>query len=123
MLFITTLSCVLCCHLVFEKDSTGVEMSANYIVCICYFIINIFRRNTYEMPLKWDNYEEKLSDLLHIEEKQMEVDIRRYDLEGAIMNQDGKFLRLKVSHFLNNFFFRTTCSIITYLVDLDFYEI
>ena len=75
------------------------------------------------MPLKWDNYVEKLSDLLHIEEKQMEVDIRRYDLEGAIMNQDGKFLRLKVSHFLNNFFFRTTCSIITYLVDLDFYEI
>ncbi|XP_033647604.1 putative helicase MOV-10 [Asterias rubens] len=53
-------------------------------------------QNTYEMPLKWDNYVEKLSDLLHIEEKQMEVDIRRYDLEGAIMNQDGKFLRLKV---------------------------
>lgn len=51
------------------------------------------------MPLKWDNYVEKLSDLLHIEELQMEVDIRRYDLEGTTMKKDGGFLRLKVSHF------------------------
>ncbi len=53
-------------------------------------------RNAFEMPLTWDNYVDKLSDLLHIEEKQMEVDIRRYDLAGACMKRDGKFLRLKV---------------------------
>ncbi|XP_033647607.1 putative helicase MOV-10 isoform X2 [Asterias rubens] len=59
-------------------------------------------RNAFQMPLKWDNYVEKLSDLLHIEELQMEVDIRRYDLEGTTMKKDGGFLRLKVPGLAEN---------------------
>ena len=42
------------------------------------------------------NYQEKYSALLHIEEMQMEVDIRHYDVENATMVKDGPFLALKV---------------------------
>ncbi|XP_022081525.1 putative helicase MOV-10 isoform X2 [Acanthaster planci] len=55
-----------------------------------------------EEPLCWDNYARKLSNLLHIEECQMEVDIRRYDINGATMKQEGTFLKLKVPGLAEN---------------------
>ncbi|XP_068945382.1 helicase MOV-10 [Petaurus breviceps papuanus] len=41
-------------------------------------------------PLSWRNYEEKLRLLLHLEELQMEQDIRHYDLEAVPMVLDPK---------------------------------
>ncbi|XP_057401942.1 helicase MOV-10 isoform X2 [Balaenoptera acutorostrata] len=41
-----------------------------------------------ETPLKWRNYEVKLRLLLHLEELQMEHDIRHYDLESVPMTWD-----------------------------------
>lgn len=43
------------------------------------------------------NYQERFSALLHIEEMQMEVDIRHYDVENASMVKDGRYLVLDVS--------------------------
>ena len=42
----------------------------------------ITARAQLETPLKWRNYEVKLRLLLHLEELQMEHDIRHYDLES-----------------------------------------
>ena len=41
-------------------------------------------------------YSQKFASLLHIEELQMEVDIRHYDMEDAVLVPDGQFLVLKV---------------------------
>ncbi|XP_019369629.1 PREDICTED: putative helicase MOV-10 [Gavialis gangeticus] len=41
-----------------------------------------------EAPLQFGNYAEKFQLLLHLEEVQMEVDIRRYDLQDTPMVQD-----------------------------------
>uniref|UniRef100_K7E1I3 RNA helicase n=1 Tax=Monodelphis domestica TaxID=13616 RepID=K7E1I3_MONDO len=41
-------------------------------------------------PLSWRNYEEKFRLLLHLEELQMEQDIRHYDLESVPMILDPK---------------------------------
>lgn len=46
-----------------------------------------------ESPLTWPNYMEKFQLLLHLEEQQMEVDIKRYnipnnDSEAATMFRD-----------------------------------
>ena len=41
-----------------------------------------------EAALKWRNYEVKLRLLLHLEELQMEHDIRHYDLESVPMTWD-----------------------------------
>ncbi|KAM8795940.1 helicase MOV-10 [Eudromia elegans] len=49
-----------------------------------------------EAPLQPDNYEEKFQLLLHLEEIQMEVDIRRYDMQDVAMAQDGQLLVLDV---------------------------
>lgn len=57
-----------------------------------------------ESPLNWQNYMEKFQLLLHLEEQQMEVDIKRYNIpnndnEAATMCRDTvnkKLLVLKV---------------------------
>ncbi|XP_029011902.1 putative helicase mov-10-B.1 [Betta splendens] len=46
------------------------------------------RKNVLESPLSWEKYAEKFQMLLHLEELQMEVDIRRYN----IPNQDREFV-------------------------------
>lgn len=48
----------------------------------------ITARAQLEAALKWRNYEVKLRLLLHLEELQMEHDIRHYDLESVPMTWD-----------------------------------
>ena len=50
--------------------------------------------------LSFDNYKEKFSLLLHLEEFQMQKDIRNYDMKGVVFKQergDRRFLILEVS--------------------------
>ena len=50
--------------------------------------------------MTFDNYKEKFDMLLHIEEIQMQKDIRNYDMKGVEFEQertDRKFLILEVS--------------------------
>ncbi|NXL99132.1 SDE3 helicase, partial [Tyrannus savana] len=49
-----------------------------------------------EAPLQADNYQEKFQLLLYLEEIQMEVDIRRYDMQDVTMVQDRGLLVLSV---------------------------
>ncbi|NXS14146.1 SDE3 helicase, partial [Neodrepanis coruscans] len=49
-----------------------------------------------EEPLQTDNYHEKFQLLLYLEEIQMEVDIRRYDMQDVTMVQDRGLLVLDV---------------------------
>ena len=49
-----------------------------------------------ELGLQTPQYSQKFASLLHIEELQMEVDIRHYDMEDAVLVPDGQFLVLKV---------------------------
>ena len=51
-----------------------------------------------EVGLQMPEYPEKFASLLHIEELQMEVDIRHYDMEDTILIPEGQFLILKVWH-------------------------
>ncbi|NWJ11613.1 M10L1 helicase, partial [Crypturellus undulatus] len=53
-------------------------------------------RSLLEAPLQPDNYQEKFQLLLHLEEIQMEVDIRRYDMQDVTMVQDRALLVLDV---------------------------
>ncbi|XP_032898205.1 helicase MOV-10 isoform X3 [Amblyraja radiata] len=46
--------------------------------------------------VEFENYAERFSLLLHLEEIQMEVDITKYNMENATMTRDGRFLVLKV---------------------------
>ena len=46
--------------------------------------------------LQMPEYSRKFTSLLHIEELQMEVDIRHYDMEDASLTPEGQFLVLKV---------------------------
>lgn len=58
-------------------------------------------RERLEKKLNFDNYKEKFGSLLHVEELQMQKDIRNYDMKGVIFNQekgDRRFLILEVSH-------------------------
>lgn len=67
-------------------------------------LLDLFQRTSLESPLSWQNYREKFQLLLHLEEQQMEVDIKRYnipnrDIEAATMIRDTvnkKLLILKV---------------------------
>uniref|UniRef100_A0AAQ6IQ22 RNA helicase n=1 Tax=Anabas testudineus TaxID=64144 RepID=A0AAQ6IQ22_ANATE len=64
-----------------------------YAATLFFFYIYIFRRTVLESPLSWENYFEKFQLLLFLEELQMEVDIRRYnipnkDRDHAIMIRD-----------------------------------
>ncbi|XP_068774257.1 helicase MOV-10 [Struthio camelus] len=53
-------------------------------------------RSLLEAPLQPENYQEKFQLLLHLEEIQMEVDIRRYDMQDMPMVQDRALLVLDV---------------------------
>ena len=62
--------------------------------------IGLFRERL-EKKLNFDNYQEKFNMLLHIEELQMQKDIRNYDMKGVEFQQergDRRFLILEVSH-------------------------
>lgn len=59
------------------------------------------KRTVLETPLSWENYSEKFQLLLYLEELQMEVDIRRYnipngDREHAVMFRDSVNKKLLV---------------------------
>ncbi|XP_016535601.1 putative helicase mov-10-B.1 isoform X2 [Poecilia formosa] len=49
------------------------------------------KKKLLESPLSWENYTEKFQTLLYLEERQMEFDIRRYN----IPNEDTEFAQLK----------------------------
>ncbi|NWV07663.1 SDE3 helicase, partial [Ptilonorhynchus violaceus] len=53
-------------------------------------------RSLLEAPLQAENYYQKFQLLLHLEEIQMEVDIRRYDMQDVTMVQDRALLVLNV---------------------------
>ncbi|NXG84323.1 SDE3 helicase, partial [Stercorarius parasiticus] len=53
-------------------------------------------RSLLEAPLQAGNYQKKFQLLLHLEEIQMEVDIRRYDMQDVPMVQDRGLLVLEV---------------------------
>uniref|UniRef100_A0A8C4TRH0 RNA helicase n=1 Tax=Falco tinnunculus TaxID=100819 RepID=A0A8C4TRH0_FALTI len=53
-------------------------------------------RSLLEAPLQAENYKQKFQLLLHLEEIQMEVDIRRYDMQDVPMVQDRTLLVLNV---------------------------
>ncbi|NWY72159.1 SDE3 helicase, partial [Erithacus rubecula] len=53
-------------------------------------------RSLLEAPLQAENYYQKFQLLLHLEEIQMEVDIRRYDMQDVTMVQDRALLVLHV---------------------------
>ncbi|CAB1314614.1 unnamed protein product [Coregonus sp. 'balchen'] len=53
-------------------------------------------RNLLKCPLKMRNYHHRFHLLLHLEEIQMEVDIKRYDLHNQTMTQDRDNRRLLV---------------------------
>ena len=51
-----------------------------------------------DQELSMGTYYKRFSLLLHIEELQMEVDIRKYDMENAVMKKvNQKLLELQVS--------------------------
>lgn len=59
-------------------------------------------RGLLSCPLKMKNYSHRFHLLLHLEEIQMEVDIRKYDLLNQTMTQDQgnrKLLKLRVKRF------------------------
>uniref|UniRef100_A0A671X1Q8 RNA helicase n=1 Tax=Sparus aurata TaxID=8175 RepID=A0A671X1Q8_SPAAU len=65
--------------------------------------LDLFRRVLLESPLTWKNYSEKFQLLLYLEEQQMEVDIKRYNIPNndraeATMtrDRDKKLLVLEV---------------------------
>ncbi|KAM6976888.1 putative helicase mov-10-B.1 [Aplochiton taeniatus] len=49
-----------------------------------------------ESPLSWDNYSKRFQLLLYLEELQMEVDIKRYNMKEAPMVRDKRLLVLEV---------------------------
>ncbi|XP_073243084.1 putative helicase mov-10-B.1 isoform X2 [Porites lutea] len=53
-------------------------------------------RQRLEKELTFDNYKEKFDMLLHIEEIQMQKDIRNYDMKGVEFDQDGTDRRLLI---------------------------
>ncbi|NXN43086.1 SDE3 helicase, partial [Rhinoptilus africanus] len=53
-------------------------------------------RSLLEAPLQAGNYQQKFQLLLHLEEIQMEADIRRYDMQDVPMVQNGGLLVLDV---------------------------
>ncbi|KAM4759750.1 LOW QUALITY PROTEIN: helicase MOV-10 [Cyanocitta cristata] len=55
-----------------------------------------------EAPLQAENYHQKFQLLLHLEEIQMEVDIRRYDMQDVTMVQDRALLVLNVPGMAEN---------------------
>ncbi|XP_028266397.1 putative helicase mov-10-B.1 [Parambassis ranga] len=59
------------------------------------------RKTILESPLSWENYTEKFQLLLYLEELQMEVDIRRYNIpnserDNAVMTKDKSNKKLHI---------------------------
>uniref|UniRef100_A0A3B4A9Q7 RNA helicase n=1 Tax=Periophthalmus magnuspinnatus TaxID=409849 RepID=A0A3B4A9Q7_9GOBI len=79
--------------------------SVNTINSTRYILIMCFRQKTLQAPLSINNYKEKLQLLLHLEEYQMERDIRRYNvpndnLQEVTMQRDSfneELLVLKIT--------------------------
>ncbi|XP_022790587.1 putative helicase mov-10-B.1 [Stylophora pistillata] len=62
-------------------------------------------RDRLEKKLNFDNYKEKFCLLLHVEEYQMQKDIRNYDMKGVVFKQergDRRFLILEVPGLAEN---------------------
>uniref|UniRef100_A0A671WXE7 RNA helicase n=1 Tax=Sparus aurata TaxID=8175 RepID=A0A671WXE7_SPAAU len=82
------------------------ENVGNYSYTLPYnllLFLDLFRRVLLESPLTWKNYSEKFQLLLYLEEQQMEVDIKRYNIPNndraeATMtrDRDKKLLVLEV---------------------------
>ena len=73
-------------------------------------------RERLEKKLNFDNYKEKFSMLLHVEELQMQKDIRNYDLKGVDFKQergDRRFLILEV--------ITSLCILLAVLIITNFY--
>ncbi len=67
--------------------------------CVLFFAF----RERMEKKLNFDNYKEKFSMLLHVEELQMQKDIRNYDMKGVVFQQergDRRFLILEASLYI-----------------------
>lgn len=67
----------------------------------------MFRRALLESPLCWENYSQKFELLLYLEEQQMKVDIKRYNIPNnerseAIMQRDRANKKLLVLEVLAN---------------------
>ena len=70
-----------------ECDSNNLEEKREYDKCL----------ELFEMELSPGNYTDKWQLLLHCEEKQLETDIRHYDMEGVIINRaNGNLFSLEV---------------------------
>lgn len=57
-----------------------------------------------ELPLSIKQYAERFHLVLHLEEIQMEEDIKKYDLYGQTMKQDKTYKNLLVLQVSVNFF-------------------
>ncbi|MGH0176189.1 UNVERIFIED_CONTAM: hypothetical protein FKN15_072115 [Acipenser sinensis] len=55
-------------------------------------------RSLLESQLDFENYKERFQLLLHLEEIQMEVDIKKYDLHNAVMYPDPQQKRFLILH-------------------------
>ena len=86
-------------------------MSVDHVMMLCRALLNL--------PLSRENHVNKFSVLLHVEETQMEVDIRKYDMENAIFTtcpSNKRLLTLQVRytsiqpvHLINDSLIYTTC--------------
>ena len=85
------------------------------------WLLLVLIRERLEKKLNFDNYQEKFSVLLHIEELQMQKDIRNYDMKGVVFQQergDRRFLILEVRHQLGTSVV-TESSLTVFLLLLD----
>ena len=86
-----------------EENVTSVLLVKGTFQLTYSFIFLVLIRERLEKKLNYDNYQEKFGMLLHVEELQMQKDIRNYDMKGVVFQQekgDRRFLVLEVSHWL-----------------------
>uniref|UniRef100_A0A671X0R6 RNA helicase n=1 Tax=Sparus aurata TaxID=8175 RepID=A0A671X0R6_SPAAU len=92
------------CTIVDGQPPEGYHCSLTYTLPYNLLLfLDLFRRVLLESPLTWKNYSEKFQLLLYLEEQQMEVDIKRYNIPNndraeATMtrDRDKKLLVLEV---------------------------
>uniref|UniRef100_A0A3Q3WQ27 RNA helicase n=1 Tax=Mola mola TaxID=94237 RepID=A0A3Q3WQ27_MOLML len=73
-----------------QQLHTGIILRKLQFLCL---LISFDRLALLEQPLSWENYAAKFQLLLHLEEQQMEVDMKRYNIpnnerKDAIMTRD-----------------------------------
>lgn len=61
-------------------------------------------RTILDNPLNKNTYKKKFSILLNLEELQMEIDIRRYDMEDAPMTKRHNLLLLEVCVYVQHLY-------------------